>query len=164
MSCFFPCLCENHISQRCFMSSVSHGSQHNGNLNHLRCNYKLITDYPLPACSSSQPSLPFHNPSSILPQSSPTATVTPPIMCSHSCQLRWGLFLFCIWRYALSHTFSLTRVCDVDRTTTFCGAGDFVLCACVDGDIVPAQSSMTLNKRLFTLSKLLSMCKCYLAP
>lgn len=64
---FVACFYENHISQSCFMSSVSHGSQHTGNLNHLRCNYKLITDYPLHAFSSSQPSLPFHNPFSILP-------------------------------------------------------------------------------------------------
>lgn len=64
----------------------------------------------------------------------------------------------------MSYTFSLTDECDVDKGATFCGAGDFVFCACVDGDNVLAKSSMMLNKRLFTLGNLLSMCKCYLAP
>lgn len=41
-----------------FMSSVSHGSKHKGNLKHLRCNYKLITDYPsLPSPLFSPPNI-----------------------------------------------------------------------------------------------------------
>ena len=51
------------------MSSVSHGWEDNTNLNHLMCNYKLITDYPRRAFASYRLSLPFHNPLSILPYS-----------------------------------------------------------------------------------------------
>lgn len=90
----FSCVYVKTVALCSVMSSVSHGSWHNGNLNHLRCNYKLITDYPLCAfSSSSQPSLPFHNPPSILPYSySNSSNYVPALHVSKAC------FYFCVFQ------------------------------------------------------------------
>lgn len=101
------CLCESHILQSSFMSLVTHGSWQNGNSNHLRCNYK--TNYRLPPLLLLLlPSPPYL--SVILSQSSPTATVTPPIMRSHSCRRR--LAFICALRASYTFFFfGLTAEC-----------------------------------------------------
>lgn len=91
---------------------------------------KLITDYPLPAFSSSQPSLPFHNPLSILPYSySNSSNYVLPLMSATGCLCFASEDTRC-------HTLLVWQiyVCDADKRTAFCGAGDFALYACADGD------------------------------
>lgn len=155
---FFTCLWENHISKFLHVlcqSWIIAQWQSEPSKMQLQTNYRLLSSLPSPP-----PNPPYL--SIILSQSSPTATVTPPIMCSHSCQLR-VVFILYFETHIVRH-FQFDRwVYDVNKKTTFCGPEDFVLYACVDGDNVLASSSMTLNKRLFTLGKLSSMCKCYLA-
>lgn len=75
------------------------------------------------------------------------------------------LFLFYIHRHMLSYTFSLT-----DESMKLTERHHFVvvgILCCVHVlmvDIVLSQWSMMLDKRLFTLGKLLNLCKCCGAP